>query len=241
MRRATITAAILLAIAGTARARVAIEVIAPSASPGVIATIDVRLETDRSDVGGVGNDLGWSGPFSLASCRVNPAIERPATVFSYAPPGCELAGDCTSLRAIVLSLSVAPPIADGAVLYTCDVTVDAAATPGDYAVDCTAPDAGTVGGVPLAAECIDGVLTIAEPTPTASLPLPSPSATATPGQCAGDCDADGAVSIDDLVTAVRVALGAADASSCRAASIDGDAMVSIAELIRAVRAALAGC
>lgn len=211
-------------------------------APGDTVAIEVRLSTDRADVGGTGNTMAWSGPFSIASCRVNPGIERPATVFSYTPPGCESAAACTSLRAIVLALAVAPPIPDRSILYACDAVIHATAEPGDYLLDCFEPDAGTIAGVALDSECVDGRLTIAA-LPTATSPPPSSTATPTltPLRCAGDCDADGDVSIDDLVAAVRIALGAADAATCRAANIDGNAMVSIGELVLAVRAALTGC
>ena len=72
---------------------------------------------------------------------------------------------------------------------------------------------------------------VAPPTPTAT---PSPS-------CAGDCDADGVVAVNELISAVNIALGTADVSTCSACDSDGDGMVSIGELIAAVNKALNGC
>jgi ELWxxDGT repeat protein len=59
--------------------------------------------------------------------------------------------------------------------------------------------------------------------------------------CAGDCNGDFRVAIDELVRGVGIALGATPVGAC--ASFDGnaDGAVSIAELIGAVNAALAGC
>lgn len=59
--------------------------------------------------------------------------------------------------------------------------------------------------------------------------------------CPGDCGGDGAVSIDELVRAVRIALGEAAGDTCAAVDTDGDGVVSIAELIAAVSRALGGC
>jgi hypothetical protein len=61
------------------------------------------------------------------------------------------------------------------------------------------------------------------------------------GQCTGDCNGNGAVVIDELVGAVRIALGLAPVSECAAADANGDGQVTIAELIVAVRRALLGC
>ena len=59
--------------------------------------------------------------------------------------------------------------------------------------------------------------------------------------CAGDCGGDGAVTIDDLVRAVRIALGESPVDQCAAADRDGNGTVSIDDLIAAVNAALSGC
>lgn len=59
--------------------------------------------------------------------------------------------------------------------------------------------------------------------------------------CAGDCDGGGSVSVDELVRAVGLALGAPGTPACAAADGDGDGVVRIAELIAAVAAALDGC
>ena len=59
--------------------------------------------------------------------------------------------------------------------------------------------------------------------------------------CAGDCDGDGTVAINELVRGVNIALGQAAVEICPA--IDTNAMggVSISELVAAVRAVLDGC
>ena len=56
----------------------------------------------------------------------------------------------------------------------------------------------------------------------------------------GDCNNDGRVTIDELVVAVRIALGDRNAPACANADADGDGRVSIDELTQAVRVAIRG-
>jgi parallel beta-helix repeat protein len=60
-------------------------------------------------------------------------------------------------------------------------------------------------------------------------------------QCAGDCNGDGTVTINELIVGVNIALGSADAATCAALDSDGSGGVAINELIAAVNAALGGC
>ena len=62
-----------------------------------------------------------------------------------------------------------------------------------------------------------------------------------PRGCAGDCNGDGTITIDELVRGVSIALGSNATSACAALDDDGDGSVAINELIRAVNAALTGC
>jgi len=61
------------------------------------------------------------------------------------------------------------------------------------------------------------------------------------GTCAGDCNGDGFVLIDELITGVNIALGQSPLASCPTSDGDGDDQISVAELIAAVRRALGGC
>src|SRR4030095_16885803 len=62
-----------------------------------------------------------------------------------------------------------------------------------------------------------------------------------PPGCTGDCDAQGSVSIDELVRSVNIALGLLPIADCLAAGPDADDAVRIAELIAAVGNELNGC
>jgi hypothetical protein len=59
--------------------------------------------------------------------------------------------------------------------------------------------------------------------------------------CAGDCNADGEVGIDELVLGVGEALGEQSLGECAAYDTNSDGTVSISELLQSVRAALQGC
>jgi hypothetical protein len=61
-----------------------------------------------------------------------------------------------------------------------------------------------------------------------------------PADCAGDCDGDGLVTVDELVLAVRLALGDG-LGTCTSLDVDGQAGVTVDELVAAVRNALDGC
>lgn len=90
----------------------------------------------------------------------------------------------------------------------------------------------------------------ATPTPTPTFPVTptltptvtrTPSPTPTTSLCAGDCDGNGEVTINELVQAVAIALGRSPTDACRAADANADGTVAINELVAAVRSALGGC
>ncbi len=59
--------------------------------------------------------------------------------------------------------------------------------------------------------------------------------------CPGDCDADGAVRIDELVTGVALAIADQGTAACSAFDRNGDDEASVDELVAGVDAALYGC
>jgi hypothetical protein len=88
------------------------------------------------------------------------------------------------------------------------------------------------------------------PTPTATpsgTETSTPRDTPTPIVCAGDCDGSGSVDISELILLVKISLGDADISQCRAGDVTGptpgvpDGQITVDELIRAVNNALNGC
>jgi hypothetical protein len=59
--------------------------------------------------------------------------------------------------------------------------------------------------------------------------------------CPGDCGGDGAVSVDELIVGVRIALGEAPPSECSAFDRDGNGSVGVDELVTAVHMTIRGC
>ncbi|MFN8642091.1 MAG: M28 family peptidase [Candidatus Binatia bacterium] len=80
---------------------------------------------------------------------------------------------------------------------------------------------------------------VAATATTSPTPAPTPTRTAAP--CAGDCDANQEVTIDELLRAVGIALDVEAIASCTAADADGSGQVTVTELIRAVHRALTAC
>jgi hypothetical protein len=87
--------------------------------------------------------------------------------------------------------------------------------------------------------------TPASPTPTRSRTATEtvkPNPTVTPGnECLGDCDRDGAVTIDEIITGVNIALDSALLGRCPVFDGSDDGAVTVDEIITAVTYALVGC
>jgi CSLREA domain-containing protein len=79
-------------------------------------------------------------------------------------------------------------------------------------------------------------------TPTLATPTATPTVTATPvaPACTGDCNADGEVTINELLILVNIALGKTQPSACPHGVPDG-AEVNVTFLVQAVNIALNGC
>jgi hypothetical protein len=159
---------------------------------------------------------------SVAQCPNGSCVSDPAF------------GNWRRMRALILSLANANPIPDG-VLYTCTFRVAPDAI-GTASILSRAVISGSSGRLP--SESIDGQVRIVLTPPTST---PTPSPTPTPPPCEGDCDGDGSVTIDDLITGVRIALDEASPDLCPALDADSDGRVTVEELVEAVDNALHGC
>ena len=60
-------------------------------------------------------------------------------------------------------------------------------------------------------------------------------------QCGGDCNGDGMVAINELISGVNIALGSAEIGTCASFDTSGNEGVEINELVAAVNHALEGC
>jgi len=65
--------------------------------------------------------------------------------------------------------------------------------------------------------------------------------TPTLAACAGDCDQDGSVTVDEVILGVNIALGTTSVDVCLAMDSSGDGIVTVDEVVTAVNHALDGC
>ena len=59
--------------------------------------------------------------------------------------------------------------------------------------------------------------------------------------CLGDCNDDGQVTVNEVLTLVNIALGSADVDVCLAGDIDDDGRIAVDEILAAVNGVLTGC
>jgi hypothetical protein len=157
---------------------VVIQVGSATGAAGEQVSVDVSMESGGARVAGVQNDIisgTWLRIGAAASgrpdCKVNPAINKTSTAFSFLPAGCRPGVNCDGVRAIVYSLDNFDPIPDGAVLYTCAVAIPEDAAPGGYALRCADPVASDANGRRITAGCGDGGVRVtgAMPTPAVAI------------------------------------------------------------------------
>jgi hypothetical protein len=60
-------------------------------------------------------------------------------------------------------------------------------------------------------------------------------------RCPGDCDLDGSVVVNELVTSINISLDTGPLALCLVGDPNGNGTVTIDEVIRAINAALNGC
>jgi hypothetical protein len=58
--------------------------------------------------------------------------------------------------------------------------------------------------------------------------------------CVGDCDSNGMVTVDDVLTMVNIALGNAEMSECENGDANEDGQITVDEILQAVSNALNG-
>ena len=129
----------------------AIEVGVASGTAGERVTIAVVIRTERREIAATDNQIHFDPAAPIVACAPNPAIGRNATVFSFSRH---------YVRALVLSFSDLSPLADGAVLYTCEVDIAPDAAPGTYLLEAKAPEASDPDGNPVAIVGIDGAIVV---------------------------------------------------------------------------------
>lgn len=191
--------------------------------PGTTVRLEVSLSSSGESVVATSNDIRFDPSvveISPEQCQINHKLKN-VLVASVAGSG----DDVMTLRVFVLSTQDQSSIPDG-VLYTCDVGILPSAIPDEYFIENRSAQAFGPNGVELRfVEGEDGFVTV----------------TLVPRRCSGDCNADGEVTVDELVRGVNIGLGGRPVGDCPGFDSNGDGLVSINELISAVNAALGGC
>ena len=140
-----------------------------SAAPGQTATVSATLRSGGANVAGTQNDIGFDPravsivrkPNGKPDCQANAALGKEGTAFNFLPQKCG-PGACTSVRALVLSLSSVSAIPDGSVLYTCKVEVAAGAAPGARPLTLSRIGFSDPGGKALSGSGGDGTVTVGQ-------------------------------------------------------------------------------
>ncbi len=157
---------------------------------------------------------------------VNIAIYGPKTLPEQGPVTIPVLPDSGEI--VVLKLKAAAGVAQGTVVPLHAFSALDASKP-QFAANLSIGDQSacdvTASGTASAVTFDDGAFTVGVP----------------PIGCAGDCNGDGSVAINELITGVNIALGSAQVSSCPSFDVNGDGNVAINELIAAVNNALNGC
>lgn len=218
------------------------------AHPGDTVSFSLILRSERQAVSALQFELPFVGTYQVEAsergrpvCQVNPDIGKLASQFVFSPADCVPGTTCRAVRALLFDVVDQTPIADGAVVASCILRVDGGTIPGRYPIEITDFVASSPQGERLpSARTRAGELYV-EPR---ELPSPSPiaTATATPRSslCVGDCDADGTVTIDELLLLVLDALDGEELR-CPVGDRNEDVAITIDEIVLATARALEGC
>jgi hypothetical protein len=196
---------------------------AASGAPGSTVGFAVTLTTGAQSVAAVALSIGFDPltPINVVDgkpdCTLSSQLDKQGG-FAFEPTGCISGPDC---RVSVVISGSTTPIPSGAMLFTCRVAIDPAAPLGNYPLPCTLASASNPQRESVNVVCTDGVVIVQNRLP-------------------GDCNGDGKVTIDELVTGVNIALGIEPLTACPAFDTNGDGQVTINELIAAVNVALNG-
>ncbi len=203
---------------------------------GDTVQIDVTLALldQTAKIAGVQVDFGFDPATPVAvsqggapDCTVNGSISLDVQSFVFTPSGCTPGDDCTGVHALVLSVDNETPIPDGALLFTCAVSIGAETGAGVYPITAGEMLGSDPDGVPVSVIGSDGAITVDETPP--------------PPACAGDCDASGDVSINELLVGVNILINGAALDLCPAMDTNGDGSITVNELVQAVNVALGTC
>lgn len=135
---------------------------------GEMVSVSAKLSAGGGRVAGTQNDIVFD-PAQIAiardtsgkpACAANRQLNKEGTAFSFVPKDC--GNNCTTVRALVLSLANVEPIPDGSVLYTCRVQIRPEAASGTQRLKVTRVGFSDATGRAIDGVGEDGVVTVAK-------------------------------------------------------------------------------
>ncbi len=142
------------------------EIGSTAGKPGDTVSITVTLHASGSTVAAMQNDITFDARVAIAAtanghpdCQVNSAIHKDLSAFAFLPPTCTPGIDCQAVRALILGYNT-DVIADGSVLYTCNIAIGADAPPGVYTLAGANAVASDAHGNAISANATDGHVTV---------------------------------------------------------------------------------
>jgi hypothetical protein len=173
-----------------------LEVGSATGTPGDSVQFDVTLHAGGQPVAGTQNDLLFDPKVPVAArdngrpdCAVNADIDKNATGFNFIPAGCQPGIGCKGMRAIVIATDNTDVIPDGAVLYTCHLTIPSDVASGSYPLIAANSGASDPLGNPLPIASTNGAIVVlgtpgeTPPQTVSPTPTPPPYPVCTPLQC----------------------------------------------------------
>jgi hypothetical protein len=113
-------------------------------------------------------------------------------------------------------------------LYSCSVAIPATAQSGTYPLRLSRLVAADRMGTLVPVAGADGALVVHDTEPLRA--------------CAGDCDGDGTVTVDEVLTCVDIGIAELPLGPpCPACDVNGNGTVAVDEIVTAVNGALNGC
>jgi hypothetical protein len=187
------------------------------AAAGERVTVAVRFFGGNPYVQAMQNDLTFepaafvaSGANGKPDCTVDPSIGASDAAFAALPIGCQLGGDCHTIRAEIIRFTAPALGAPGSALYSCTFSVNADTPPGLYPLHLSGGAVTDPDGNPLPLTLSDGAVQVLAPVDTTPRPTwtahPTPTATATPAP-AVSIAIGSAVGAPGTLTAVQVRIG----------------------------------
>ncbi len=165
-------------------------------------------------------------------CEVAPGIGK-GGFFGFLPAGCSGTA-CTSIRALVLSLTDSSQAIANGPLYTCMVTASATATAGSMH-PLTVSNVRTANSSGQAVCGASGGPACTSANGNVTIPGGGGDV------CAGDCNDDGEVFGNEVTVAINIVAGNAELSSCMNADANGDGEVFGNEVTIAINNVANGC